>query len=292
MKIDNTGPVVAFIGCGNMGEALLRGILEGGFTTKDRIKVSTATRENREALAERYGIIASADNAACAQEADLVILAVKPIFYERVITEFKLGLKENAMVLSIAPPYTLQRLRSLVERDDVTVARSMPNLGASIGLGVTAVVDDPLLTDRDRELLKSFAESFGEAVFLREDQMAGISSLIGSSPAYLAMVLEALAEGAIELGIPATQAHTLAAKAMQATASLILQNGDHPAVLRDRVCSAGGTSITGVARLEHGFKGSLIDAMISSAERFEQLEDEASAEPQTMSEVSIENKES
>lgn len=278
MMKDNLNPAVAFVGCGNMGEALLSGILKGGFTVPEQVTVSTGTPARRIGLAEHYGVIPSESNAACAEGADLIILAVKPVFYEAVIAEICMHLKEGALLLSITPPFTLEKLRSLAERDDITVARSMPNLGASLGLGITAIVEDAELSAENRELLRRFAESVGTAVFVREDQLAGMSSLIGSSPAYLAMVLDALAQGAIELGIPASESHPLAAQAMLATATLILQSGEHPAALRDRVCSAGGTSIAGVTRLEEGFKGDLIDAMLRSAVRFSELEKEASAD--------------
>lgn len=267
---------LTFIGCGNMGEALLKGALDGGVATPETVTVHTPDAARRQALVDTYGIRQAPNNAEAVRDAALVVLAVKPHVYPVVIDEIRDALPAGVTVLSITPPYTLAKLRAMVRREDVEVVRAMPNTPAAVGRGVTAVVDDPALSETARARVLRFAGTCGKVFMVDEAQMAGISALTGSGPAYIAMMLEAMAQGAIDLGIPAPAALELATAVMAGTAAWAEAQGEHPAVLRDRVCSAGGTTIAGVHVLEHGARGAIIDALEAAAVRFRELEDEAS----------------
>ena len=187
-------------------------------------------------------------------------------------------LAPGQIIVAIAPAYSIASIAALVDNEAVGIARAMPNTPAQIGQGMAGLCFSKNMSAEQQAAVTAFFESFGKVAIVREDAMHAVGSVSGSSPAFVYMVIEAMAEGAINLGIPAKDAYTFAAQSVLGAASLVLETGEHPAVLRDAVCSAGGTTIAGVAVLEkEGLKAALIDAMAASSEKFRAMEAEAAA---------------
>lgn len=267
---------LGFIGCGNMGRAMMSGALDKGWTTAERVVIHTHRKETMDTLATQYGVAVADSNRALAENADIIVLAVKPNVYADVLTDIREVLTEGQIVLAIAPAYSIASIAALVQNEGVRVARAMPNTPAQIGKGMAGLAFSDNMTGAERALVQSFFESFGKVAVVREDAMHAVGSVSGSSPAFVYMVIEGMAEGAIKLGIPAKDAYTFAAQSVLGAAALVLETGEHPAVLRDAVCSAGGTTIAGVAALEaSGFKGAIMEAMDRSSEKFLAMEAKA-----------------
>lgn len=267
---------LGFIGCGNMGRAMMSGALEKGWTKAERVVIHTHRKETMDTLAAQYGVAVADSNRALAENADIIVLAVKPNIYADVLADIREVLTEGQIVLAIAPAYSIASIAALVQNEGVRVARAMPNTPAQIGEGMAGLAFSDNMTGAERALVQSFFESFGKVAVVREDAMHAVGSVSGSSPAFVYMVIEGMAEGAIKLGIPAKDAYTFAAQSVLGAAALVLETGEHPAVLRDAVCSAGGTTIAGVAALEaSGFKGAIMEAMDRSSEKFLAMEAKA-----------------
>lgn len=264
---------LGFIGCGNMGRAMLAGALNAGLTTPERISVHTHTDAHQQKIAADYGVQALASNRDVAAESEIIVLAVKPNIYKDVILDIRDVLTAGQIVVAIAPAYSIRSIAALVDNDAVAIARAMPNTPAQIGQGMAGLCFSGNMSADQQAAVTAFFESFGKVAIVREDTMHAVGSVSGSSPAFVYMVIEAMAEGAIKLGIPAKDAYTFAAQSVYGAAALVLESGEHPAVLRDAVCSAGGTTIAGVAALEKdGLKAALIDAMDASSEKFLAME--------------------
>lgn len=267
---------LGFIGCGNMGRAMMSGALEKEWTTAERVVIYTHRKETMDTLAAQYGVAVADSNRALAENADIIVLAVKPNIYADVLADIREVLTEGQIILAIAPAYSIASIAALVQNEGVRVARAMPNTPAQIGEGMAGLAFSDNMTEAERALVQSFFESFGKVAVVREDAMHAVGSVSGSSPAFVYMVIEGMAEGAIKLGIPAKDAYTFAAQSVLGAAALVLETGEHPAVLRDAVCSAGGTTIAGVAALEaSGFKGAIMEAMDRSSEKFLAMEAKA-----------------
>ena len=267
---------LGFIGCGNMGRAMMSGALDKGWTTAERVIIHTHRKETMDTLAAQYGVAVADSNRALAENADIIVLAVKPNIYADVLADIREVLTEGQIVLAIAPAYSIASIAALVQNEGVRVARAMPNTPAQIGKGMAGLAFSDNMTGAERALVQNFFESFGKVAVVREDAMHAVGSVSGSSPAFVYMVIEGMAEGAIKLGIPAKDAYTFAAQSVLGAAALVLETGEHPAVLRDAVCSAGGTTIAGVAALEaSGFKGTIMEAMDRSSEKFLAMEAKA-----------------
>lgn len=267
---------LGFIGCGNMGRAMMSGALDKGWTTAERVVIHTHRKETMDTIAAQYGVAVADSNRALTENADIIVLAVKPNIYADVLADIREVLTEGQIVLAIAPAYSIASIAALVQNEGVRVARAMPNTPAQIGEGMAGLAFSDNMTEAERALVQSFFESFGKVAVVREDAMHAVGSVSGSSPAFVYMVIEGMAEGAIKLGIPAKDAYTFAAQSVLGAAALVLETGEHPAVLRDAVCSAGGTTIAGVAALEaSGFKGAIMEAMDRSSEKFLAMEAKA-----------------
>ena len=259
-----------------MGRAMMSGALEKEWTTAERVVIHTHHKETMDTLAAQYGVAVADSNRALAENADIIVLAVKPNIYADVLADVREVLTEGQIVLAIAPAYSIASIAALVQNEGVRVARAMPNTPAQIGKGMAGLAFSDNMTGAERALVQSFFESFGKVAVVREDAMHAVGSVSGSSPAFVYMVIEGMAEGAIKLGIPAKDAYTFAAQSVLGAAALVLETGEHPAVLRDAVCSAGGTTIAGVAALEaSGFKGAIMEAMDRSSEKFLAMEAKA-----------------
>ncbi len=266
---------IGFIGLGNMATAIIGGLLreettldgEGGAKTAivaDDLIGSAKTEATRTARAEQFGIAVTADNRAVAEAADVLVLAVKPQFFPEVIAEIRDEVDEGTLAISIAAGLSLGRIAALFGRDEsaMRIIRCMPNTPALVNAGCTAVCPGGGATEADEALCLQLMESFGRAIVIPERLMDAASAVAGSSPAFVFMFIEALADGAVEAGMPRAQAYEFAAAAVAGSAQLVLETGRHPGDLKDMVCSPGGTTIEGVKALEQrGFRAGAMEAV-------------------------------
>lgn len=245
-----------FIGMGNMGYAILQGLLKH-CAPKDVI-FSTRSRETSENVAEKTGVCFAADNRSCAQQVRFLVLAVKPKQFDAVISKIRDVITEEQIIISIAPGITIQNLKERFARE-CRIVRAMPNTPALVGEGMTGVCyDETLFSDEEKKIIRNFFESFGKMELVEEGLMDAVVCASGSSPAYVYMFIEALADSVVKYGIPRTTAYELVAQTVLGSARMVLETGEHPASLKDKVCSPGGTTIAGVAALEeHGMRNAL-----------------------------------
>ncbi|WP_027108100.1 pyrroline-5-carboxylate reductase [Lacticigenium naphthae] len=264
---------LGFIGCGNMGEAMLAGIVTQNTIDPKDIVVSTRTEESGNRLKQIYGISLAKSNQEVAENSEMIFLATKPMSYPTISTEIKELDLTDKVFISVTPNYTLPQLRELFG-SPAYVVRTMPNTPSQVGLGVTGIAfPDEFPLDKKERILGLF-DSFGVAIEVEDKWMAAVGSLAGSAPAFIYMLIEAMAEEGMHLGMPSHLAYKTAALAVKGSAEMVLQSDKHVAQLRDEVSSPGGTTIEGIIALEKsGFKGVWIDALGQTAKKFRELEE-------------------
>ena len=261
---------LGFIGCGNMAKAMLGGILKNEICAKEDVIATAKSEASRENARNTYGIQVTADNIEAAKSADVLVLAVKPIFYEEVIHEIKDAVDEKKIIISIAPGKTLAWLKEQFGKK-VKLVRCMPNTPALVGEGMTGVCCNEEVTEAEMQDVLKILEScgkaemlsgFGKTEIVEEDMIDVVVGVSGSSPAYVFMFIEAMADAAVADGMPRAQAYRFAAQAVLGSAKMVLETGKHPGELKDMVCSPGGTTIEAVRVLEEkGMRSAVIEAM-------------------------------
>ncbi len=258
---------ITFIGCGAMGEAILKGILNGGLVTKEQVTAAVPTAGRQAYLKDTYAIAVTGDNKEAVKDADLVILAVKPQMARAAVTkELVEALPAGARILSIMGSYDLAMLHDLVP--DHPVIRTMPNTPLAVGMGMTALTGDDQVSEDFMEAAEAIFNSCGETVRVDEKSMEAITAISGCGPGYLFVVIDALADAGVMAGLPRAMAIKLAAQTMAGSGMMALKTGLHPAQLRDQVTSPGGTTIAGIKALEnHGVRGAFYDAVQAVLDR-------------------------
>ena len=258
---------IGFIGCGNMGSPILGGVIKSGFVSSDEIIVSTKTESSSKKIKDEYNVLTTLDSKMVAREAETLILAVKPNMYKQIVEEIEGELTEDKLIITIAAGITINNMEEWLG-DDAKIIRTMPNTPALVGEAMSAVCPNKNISKEELEYCKKIFESFGECVELEEKYFDGFIAVAGSSPAYVYMFIEAMADGAVKLGIPRTKAYKMAAQSVLGSAKMVLETGKHPGELKDSVCSPAGTTIEAVAELEKlGFRNSVIQAMDKCAEK-------------------------
>lgn len=252
---------IGFIGCGNMGSAMMQGILNAGKCKVDEIMVSAKTEATLQAKKDAFGVQVSRDNREVAAFAEVLFLAVKPQFYEEVIAEIKDSVTEKQLIVSIAPGKTLAWFQEKFGKD-LKVIRTMPNTPAMVGEGMTGICANEKVTEEELARICDICDSFGKSEVVSEHLMDVVTSVSGSSPAYVFLFIEAMADAAVADGMPRAKAYKFAAQAVLGSAKMVLDTGMHPGVLKDMVCSPGGTTIEAVRVLEEkGMRSAVIEAM-------------------------------
>ena len=252
---------LGFIGTGNMASAIMGGIIKNNVIPAEEIIGADLFAPGRERVQKEYGINVTADNKEVAQKAETIILSVKPQFYESVIADIKDVVTDKQIIITIAPGKTLAWLAEQFGKD-VKIVRTMPNTPAMVGEGMTAVCPNEHLTEDEIAYVKSLLESFSRAEIVPERLMDVVTAVSGSSPAYVFMLIEAMADAAVSGGMPRKQAYQFAAQAVLGSAKMVLDTGKHPGELKDMVCSPAGTTIEAVRELEaRGFRSCIIEAM-------------------------------
>ena len=262
---------IAIIGVGNMGEALVGGIVKTGLLDPARIAAFDADRERLKAISEKWKITAANDNTEAVRESDVIVLAVKPKTIPAVLNEIRSVVAPRQMMLSIAAGVRT----SLIEKRlnvPCPVVRAMPNTPALVGCGIAAICPGKFAKQEHLVLARTLLGAVGEVVVVTESQMDAVTGLSGSGPAYVYTLIEALSDGGVKMGLPRSIALKLAAQTVLGAAKMVLETGEHPAVLRDRVTSPGGTTITGMQVLESkGFRDAAISAVEAATRRSEEL---------------------
>lgn len=255
------------IGLGNMASAMIGGIISAGIIAPGNIFGSDYSKEQASMIAEKYGISSGTDNLQTVRDADYIIMAVKPQVYDTVLSQIKDYVNPNQVLISIAPGKTLTYLENSLCKEQ-KIVRLMPNTPALVGEGCTGVCSNSNVNDDEFEFVMELLNSFGKAYKVNESQMDAVVSVSGSSPAYVFMLIDAMADGAVAEGLDRKTAINMAAQAVLGSAKMVLETGKHPAVLKDMVCSPAGTTIDAVASLEqNGFKGSITKAMKICADK-------------------------
>jgi pyrroline-5-carboxylate reductase len=245
------GKRLGFLGCGNMGEALVKGLVAANVVQADAMMASDTRAERLADLDRRYGVRVAKDNVELVRESDVVVLAIKPQIMTPVLTEIASSLSRRQLVISIAAGVSTATIRTGVGKD-IRLIRVMPNTPALVLEGATAIAKAKGLEVGDLETAEEIFGAVGKVVVLDEDLMDAVTGLSGSGPAYVAVVIESLADGGVKMGLDRVTAMTLATQTVLGAAKLLLETGVHPGSLKDMVSSPGGTSITGIAALEEG----------------------------------------
>lgn len=252
---------LGFIGTGNMASAIMGGVIKNEIFAANEIIGADVFAAGREKVKEQFGINVTADNKEVIEKSEVIILSVKPQFYASVINEIKDDIKEDQIIITIAPGKTLEWLAEQFGKD-VKIVRTMPNTPAMVGEGMTAACPNEHITEEDLAYVKKILESFSRVEVVPEKLMDTVTAVSGSSPAYVYMFIEAMADAAVSGGMARPQAYTFAAQAVLGSAKMVLETGMHPGALKDMVCSPAGTTIEAVRTLEErGFRSAVIEAM-------------------------------
>ncbi|GKX31823.1 pyrroline-5-carboxylate reductase [Vallitalea longa] len=253
---------IGFIGTGNMGYAMIKGIAG---SLKDVELVYTDVNKDRlEQIKSEIGYSYVNSNAECVKNSKYVILAVKPQYYQQVLDDIKEVVTSENIIISIAPGINIEYLKNNLGKN-IKIVRAMPNTPALVGQGMSAIsFSDDDYEIIEKEMVNNIFKSFGEMVELPEHLMNAVVAVSGSSPAYVYMFIEAMADAGVLFGLPRDTSYKLAAGSVLGSAKMVLETGRHPGELKDAVCSPGGTTIEAVSELEkNGFRSAVIEAMKS-----------------------------
>ncbi len=251
--------MLGFIGCGNMAQAMLKGILAEGLRRPEEIIVSRRSEQELKRIRDELGVHTTTDNKEVAAKSDLLVLAVKPFVFEEVISEIKDLVGEETLVISIAAGRTISNIEHLFGKT-IRLARTMPNTPALVQEGAAGMCFNEAVTETDRQRAIRLFESFGMVAVVEEKMIDTVIGVSGSSPAYVFLFIEAMADAAVADGMPRAQAYELAAKSVLGSARMVLETGKHPGELKDMVCSPGGTTIEAVRVLEEkGFRSAVME---------------------------------
>lgn len=263
---------IGFIGLGNMATAIIGGMLQKEVATAQDIVGADAFPAASEKVKTKFNINVANDNVEVAKAADVLFLAVKPIFLDEVIAEIKDVVRPDTLIVSIAAGKTLQFYMEKFGRQELKIVRCMPNTPALVLEGCTGVCANENVTAEELESVMTLLRSFGVASVVPERLMDVVVGVSGSSPAYVFMFIEAMADEAVAEGMPRKQAYEFAAQAVLGSAKMVLETGMHPGELKDMVCSPGGTTIQAVKVLEEtGLRASVMNAMEACIEKSRNL---------------------
>jgi pyrroline-5-carboxylate reductase len=262
---------LGFLGAGNMAGALIKGLLHSGAVDPSRIVASDMKPERLKQLEAAHGIRTTTDNHALVRDVDVLVVAVKPQVVDKALTAIGREVKEGTVVISVAAGVPIAALEARLP-PGARVVRSMPNTPAICLGGATAIAAGTHATEDDMRIAHALFEAVGRVVTLDESQLDAVTGLSGSGPAYVMLMIEALADGGVKVGLHRDTALLLAAQTVYGSAKLLLETGEHPGRLKDMVTSPGGTAIAGLHTLESGgLRRTLIDAVETATHRSEEL---------------------
>jgi pyrroline-5-carboxylate reductase len=254
---------IGFIGSGNMGSAIIGGMLSSGLVSPSNITASDISSTALDNLEKKFHIHTTMSNIDTASISDILFLSVKPNIYPIIIKEIKDHLKKDVILVAIAAGQSISHIEALFNKD-IKLAKVMPNTPALVGEGMAAVSPNKNLTPEDIQDVLDIFKSIGKAEVVGEHLMDVVTGISGSSPAYVYMFIEAMADAAVSEGMPRAQAYEFSAQAVLGAAKMVLETKEQPGALKDQVCSPGGTTIAAVCELERtGMRSSVISAVRS-----------------------------
>ena len=265
------GKTIAFIGAGNMAEALVKGLLRAHVAEPHEIVCSDRREERGPELAQRYGVRFTTSNREAVEQADVIVLSVKPQVMNKLLVEIAPALSQRKLVISIAAGVPIAAIERKVGHG-MRIIRTMPNTPALVGAGATALVAGEHATQEDLRQARSLFDAIGKTVVVDEPLLDAVTGLSGSGPAYIFLIIEALSDAGVKVGLPRVTALELAAQTVLGSAKLLIETGDHPGRLKDQVTSPGGTAIAGLHTLEAGgLRTTLMDAVEAATNRSREL---------------------
>ncbi len=254
-----------------MATAMIKGIIGSGLVNADEICASAKSEKTKKKITEELGIVAGESNSAVVAFADVVFLAVKPQYYEEVIAEIKPAVTSDKLIVTIAPGKTLKWLAERIG-EDIQIVRTMPNTPAMVNECMMGMCKNALVTDEDMQQVIQICESFGQVEVIPEHLLDTVVGVSGSSPAYVFMFIEAMADAAVADGMPRAQAYKFAAQAVLGSAKMVLETGLHPGILKDMVCSPAGTTIEAVRVLEEkGLRSAVFEAQKACVDKAKKM---------------------
>lgn len=259
--------IIGFIGCGNMGKAMIGGIAKSKVVDSKKILVTDNHKQNLDYVKKEFEVSIEDNKREVAKKADYLILAIKPYVYSVVINDIKDLVKEDVVIVNIAAGKSIKDVENDFNKK-LKVVKAMPNTPALVGEGMTAIAFNNKVSNDEREDVLSIFKSFGKAEVVEEKLMDVVTATSGSSPAYIFILIEAMADAAVLNGMKREKAYKIAAQAVLGSAKMVLETGIHPGELKDMVCSPSGTTIEAVAALEkEGFRNAIINAMNKCVEK-------------------------
>lgn len=262
---------IGFIGVGNMGSAMIGGIISSGLISASQVIASDRSETALNKLKTAHAIAVTLSNTEVAEKADIVFLAVKPYLYETVIKEIRDFVTDDHIIVAIAAGQNISRIESAFGKE-IKLIRTMPNTPAMVLEAMSAISPNEHITQEDLSIVLSIFESFGKAEVVPESLMDTVTGISGSSPAYVYLFIEAMADAAVYDGMPREQAYKFAAQSVLGAAKMVLETGKHPGELKDAVCSPGGTTIAAVAKLEEGgLRNTIITAQHACVEKSREM---------------------
>ncbi len=262
---------VAFLGLGKMGEILLQALLKKNLLSTKNTVATVRHPERAQKLSQELGIPVTTDNRQAAQQSDLVLLCVKPQTVREVTEEIAAEMTPGKQLISIAASVPTRYIEEILD-SEVPVVRAMPNTPCVIGYGMTGLCKGKFADESHLDMAKTLFDSVGMTVTVEEKRMDAVTGLSASGPAFIYIILESLAEGGVKVGLPRDVATLLAAQTVQGAARMVLETGQHPALLKDAVTTPAGCTVDGIMELEEGkLRVTLIKAVVKATERAKEL---------------------
>lgn len=256
---------IGFIGCGNMAKAMIGGLTKSKLFNPENILCYDPSEAARAQVAENFGVCIVGSNVEVAEKADYLVLAIKPFLYGQILAEIAKSVKLTTIVIVIAVGVSFDDVKGILG-EQIKVVRTQPSTPAFVGESDSTICPDELMSQEDIADVLAIFDSFGKTEIISEKLMGVVPGIASSAPAYVMIFIEAMADAGVLHGFPRDQAYRLAAQAVYGSAKLVLESGEHPAKLKDQVCTPGGTTIEAVRVLEEkGFRAAVISAVDACA---------------------------
>lgn len=262
---------IAVLGTGNMGTSLLLGIIKAKLTPVRKIIACDINSEKLRALANQWNVRTSAQLSEAVEAAEVILLCVKPLTIPEVLKSIKGVIRDDHLLISIAAGVRISFLQEMIGKP-IGIIRTMPNIASTVDEGAAAIAFGDHVSDVQKRIAEEIFRAVGDVVTVAEAQLDAVTGLSGSGPAYIYMVIEALIDGGVKMGLARDVATRLAIQTVLGSAKLVKTSGLHPAILRDQVTTPGGTAINAIHELEsHGLRSMLINAVATATRRSEEL---------------------